>query len=204
MSAADALARVLGLPDTDRAAFAQAVNRLLADTFILRDYDRATYTLLRRYQEQATAVLDLLDWTLVHDGLGHIFQARNRHDANRRPLKRLESELLVLLCLTYLEQRSTIQLADTPLITLADLRQKYRTLLGDTKRLTQTGLRDALATLRRYRLIEAPDGRRFNPQDPDSRLLLLPTLRLALAVERLEEIGPLLDRYRGAPDEDEP
>ncbi len=194
------LARALDLKDEERPLFARCVNRLLGETFLARQFDRDDYYTLRRWEVAVRAYLDLTDWELIHDPVGHVFQAVNRHDSNRRALKRLESELLLVCCLAYLEGRAAVQLAATPMLSMADLRQKYLSLLGDTKRLTQTGLRDGLQTLRRYRLIDSADGRRLLPQNPDQGILLLPTLRLVLDVEGIEEVLELLERYRQAPD----
>ena len=199
------LDRLTSLPDEERRMLARCLNRLFGHTFILRRFDRDEYYFVRKYQEGVRAYLDLADWDLLHDDLNQVFQAVNRHDTNRRNLTRLESELLLVLCLSYLEQQAELRLAETPLITMADLRQKYLSLLGDTGRLTQTGLRDALQTLRRYRLIEPLNSRRWNPQNPDQGIQLLPTLRLTLDVERLEQVHERLAAYAaqaGAGDEE--
>ena len=197
------LSTLANLPDDERRLLARCLNRLLGHTFLLRRFDRDEYYFVRKYQEAIRAYLDLADWDLVHDDLNQVFQAVNRHDANRRTFNRLESELLLVLCLSYLERQAELRLTEAPIITMADLRQKYLNLLGNTGRLTQTGLRDALQALRRYRLVEPADGRRLNPQNPEQVVQLLPTLRLALDVERLEQVQERLAAYAQQPEGEE-
>ncbi len=201
---ADRLGALAALPEDERRTLSRCLNLLLGHTFILRRSDRDEYYFIRRYQEAIQSYLDLADWDLLHDDLNQVFQAVNRHDTNRRNLTRLESELLLVLCVSYLEQQAELRLTETPLITMADLRLKYLSLLGDSGRLTQTGLREALQTLRRYRLIDAVGGRRFNPQNPDQGIQLLPTLRLALDVEQIQQVQERLAAYARQPDGGEP
>jgi hypothetical protein len=118
-----ALLRALDLRDEEHREFAACLNHLLAETFLLRRFDAERYAFARRHQEALAAVLNLADWELIHDPAGQFYQALNRSESNRRPLKRLESELVLILCLSYLEQRATLRLADTPSLTMADLRQ---------------------------------------------------------------------------------
>src|SRR3954447_13417166 len=108
MSRSDDLARVLDVKAEDAPLFARCVNRLLGDTFVLREFDRDDYYFLRRYQEQVTAYLELAGWDLVHDPVGNVYGVVNRFGTNRRNLKRLESELLLVLALAYLEQRAQL------------------------------------------------------------------------------------------------
>lgn len=183
------------LRDDERRQLGRCLNLLLERTFVLQRYDKDAYYFIRKYQAAIQDYLNLADWELRHDDLHQIFQAVNRHDANRRDLTRLESELLLVLCLIYLEQSAELRLTEFPVLTLSELRTRYRALLGDARRLTPTGLRDALRVLRRYRLIDTVGGRDFTPQDPEQHIILLPTLRLALDFEQLLDAQQALTIY---------
>ena len=188
------LLKILNIQERDRVTFASYVNKFFADTFITHQLDSDEYFFIRKYQDQFTAYFSLADWELRHDELGRVFQIVNRHEQNRRALTQRESELLLLLCLTYEEKRQEVHLTDVPTMTIIDLKEKYKTVLNkDVKR---TPLGDSLNSLQNYKLIRSLDGRRFNPTDVDQIILLLPTLRLVLEIDRLEDVKKLLEEWQ--------
>jgi hypothetical protein len=195
------LLHTLGLKESEQETFGRCLNRLLGETFILREYDREDYYFIQRHREVISAYLNLAQWDLVQDPLGQIFQAINRQESNRRNLKRLETELLLLFCICYLEQRSELSLAKLPSLTIADIYPRYQSLFGDINRLSRTRLREALNTLRRFRLITTPDSRQLTPRNPEQRFLLLPTLLMVLDMDKLDDIRQLLQTYT-QPDEE--
>ena len=197
-----ALDTLLSIQENERRLLAKCLNQLFDETFILRRSDAEAYYFIRKYQDVVRNYLDLMDWDLIHDDLHQIFQAVNRHGANRRSLNRLESELLLILCISYLEQEAELQLAELPSLTFGELYQKYRALLGETGRLRKTYVYAALRTFQRYHLIAPPEGRSLRSQDPDQPFVLLPTLRLVIDAERLEDAGALLEKYRADQEED--
>ncbi len=187
------LIKALNLKEDERMAFGRCINRLLAETFIIRKFeaDKDDYYFIRKYLDQFTAFFDLMDWDLRHDELGAIFQIVNRHRDNLRSLTLRESELLLLLCLTYEEQRALLSLTDFPIIKISDLRQKYEQFLGE--QIGNTPLADGLNNLRRYKLIKPLDGRTFDPKsNPEQDIQLLPTLHMVLNVEGLEQVQQML------------
>lgn len=191
----------LGIKESEQEVFAHCLNRLLGETFILREYDREDYYFIQRHREIISVYLNLIQWELVQDPLGQVFQAINRQESNRRNLKRLETELLLLFCICYLEQRSELSLAKLPSLTIADIYPRYQTLFGDINRLSRTSLREALNTLRRFRLIATLDNRQLTSQNPEQRFLLLPTLLMVLDVDKLDDIRQLLQIYTQSDDD---
>lgn len=188
------LLNVLNIQEKDRVPFATYVNKFFAETFITYQFERDEYYFIRKYQDQFTAYFSLADWELRHDELGRVFQIVNRHNQNRRALTQRESELLLLLCLTYEEKRQDVHLTETPTMTIADLKEKYKVVLNkDVKR---TPLGDSLNSLQTYKLIRSVDGRRFKPTEADQTILLLPTLRLVLEIDKLEDVYKLLTEWQ--------
>jgi hypothetical protein len=72
--------------------------------------------------------------------------------------------------------------------------------VGETGRLSVTNLREALRTLRRYRLIEPVGGGPPTPQNPAQTLLLLPTLPRLLDADQVEALHARLEKYRHTPE----
>ena len=197
LTSRDELCNAFGLDSAQALVFSRIVNRLLADTFILYDLDHDEYHFLRQHEKSVRLYLDLMDWDLRHDEVNRVYQVINRHGDNRRSLKLLESEFLVVLTLAYLEkQQAGGSLARWPGMTLDELRQKYISVIGKTDRLLTTHVREALNTLRRYRLIEPVGGKAINPQNTQQVIQLLPTLRMALNVEKLGDAEQVVRRYR--------
>jgi hypothetical protein len=102
----NSLLQILGLRESEQELFARCLNRLFGETFILREYDREDYYFIQRHQEAIAGYLSLAQWDLVQDPLGQVFQAINRQESNRRNLKRLETELLLMFCICYLRYQS--------------------------------------------------------------------------------------------------
>ncbi len=188
------LIKILKIKEEHRVTFGRYVNRLLAETFIVRKIERDDYLFIHSYQDQFMAFFDLMDWDLRHDELEGIFQVINRHRDNLRNLTLRESELLLLLCLMYEEGRSSILATELPIIKISDLRQKYLQLLGEE--ISNTPLADGLNNFRRYKLIKPWEERVFDPKNPEQLIQLLPTLHMVLRVEGIEEVKKLLEIYQ--------
>lgn len=107
-----------------------------------------------------------------------------------------------MLCISFLEQSAELRLTELPVLRVGEVYEKYRALLGETGRLGRTVGREALRTLARCRLIAPAEGKRLRLQDLDQQLTLLPTLRLAIDVERLDQATALLERYIAEPEVD--
>lgn len=196
----EALFRQLGIRESEQETFARCLNRLLGETFIVREFDREDYYFIQRHREAIKTYLNAAQWDLLEDPLERAFQAINRQGRNRRNLKRLETELILMFAISYLEQSRELSLTRLPVFTMADIYPRYQSLFGTETRLTRTPLEEALNTLRRYRLIVAPDGKQLLPTNADQKFLLLPTLLMVLEVEKLEEITVLLQKYTVAED----
>lgn len=62
------------LNEQERQMLARCINRLLDETFILRQFERDEYYFVRRHQDALRAYLELADWELVHDDLNKSFR----------------------------------------------------------------------------------------------------------------------------------
>jgi hypothetical protein len=192
----DEVRKALDLDENELRSFSRVINRLLANTFLIYEFDHDEYYFLYHHERAARLYLDMMDWDLRHNEIDRVYQAVNRYGDNRRQLRLLESEFLAVLCLAYMErQEAGRSLARWPGITLDELRQKYITVVGKTDRLLPTNVRDALNTLRRYRLIEPIDGRALKPENTGQVIQLLPTLRMALNVDKLTDAEQLVKKY---------
>lgn len=196
------------IPERDYEKLVRATNLLLAHTFLVRDiYDRQQqrlrtnehYNTAERYLDYLRAWFDMAGWDLHRDtGLG-IINITNRFGYNRMRIDKNATVFLLALRLIFEEQREKLSLRKEVTTTVRELTDKLMTLGVIERRLPDRALRDGLNFLRSFNIIERLDG---PVTDLDTKLLIYPTILLAIPNERISRLSEML-KSSGDDDQDE-
>jgi hypothetical protein len=173
---------------------------LLGQTFLHQDVeaDKDDYYFVHRHQGAIESVLALAGFRLTHDEYHRIFQAISEHGYCRARYRLDESLLIVVLRKLYEERLEHLSLATDPVVTVAEVREEYRTITGRERDLGIVQYETLLRRLRALGLVETVDGRAIDVRDGEARLRLRGSVRLILPVQSADEMEAWVRKYRRA------
>jgi hypothetical protein len=194
----DSFLAAAGLPEKARSDFPRVVNRLLGQSFVYQDVeaDKEDYYFIHRYQPAFEAALGLAGFQLRHDDYHRIFQVTSQFGYARAHYHLDESLMIVVLRKLYEERVEHLSLAADPVVTVAEIREEYRTITGRERDLGIVQYETLLRRLRALGLVDTVDGRAIDVRDGDSRLRLRGSVRLILPVQTADEMEAWLRKYR--------
>jgi hypothetical protein len=186
------------LPEKARREIPRVLNRLLGQTFLYQDQesDKDDYYLVHRHRAVLATLLAVSGFTLLHDDYHRIFQAVSDYGYCRQRYKLDESLMIVVLRKLYEEQAERLSLATDPVVTVAEVREEYRTITGKERDLGVVRYEAILRRLRRLGLIEPLDGRSLDVRDSEARLRLRGSVKMILPVQTAEEMEAWLRKYQ--------
>ena len=125
----------------------------------------------------------------------------NPAGTGRIHLKKIESMILLIIRLLYIEERKKVSQTGEVVVIVDQIIDKYNMLKMQNK-LDKTTMRNVMGLFRRYHLIFNLDSDMSNP---DTRVIIYPSILLAVANANLEEMYQAakdkLDKYtRGGED----
>ncbi len=202
---ADAFLAAADLPEKVWGDFPRVVNRLLGQSFVYQDVeaDKEDYYFIHRYQPAFEAALGLAGFQLRHDDYHRIFQVTSKYGYARAHYRLDESLMIVVLRKLYEERVEHLSLAADPVVTVAEVREEYRTITGRERDLGIGQYETLLRRLRALGLVDTVDGRAIDVRDGDARLRLRGSVRLILPVQSADEMEAWLRKYRPAVGGDE-
>lgn len=173
------------LVNVPKEKFRQNANKLLNECFILKNCadTKNCYYFILREKELFRAFFDLLGYDLsIHEEYG-VIALNNQFGTGRMRLRLLDSIILLLLRLLYLEKSKELSQTDQIVIPVDDLYTRYNDLKRD--RLKPWEIRGTLGLLKRYHIISNLDADMGNP---GTRLIIYPSVILALDYIELNAI----------------
>jgi hypothetical protein len=192
------LLRYRKLSDTDRELFRIALNTLLTESFLLRSLDShaRTYKFAAGNTEILDAYLELAGWGVRKDeNLGVI--AFDGPASARLQLKKDESILLLVLRIVYEEKSGELTLHGQRTIRQQEIQDRLKTVADLSYRKTRF-----LALLRRFqalRLIQVHGAE----EDPETTVILLPSIPFVLDGVSVEEVAARIEAYRSPTEDDD-
>ncbi len=179
--------QILHESPAQKEKFRIAAHRLLNSCFLLKKKDetRADYIFVIQHRESFREYFDLLGYRIeINESFGLVALV-STYGTGRLRLKKIESILLLLLRLLFIEKSKQLRLSDEVVVLTEELQEKYALLKIEAKMtLDKTVTRDSLRLLKRYHLVDWPDR---DPAQPDARIKIYPSILFAVPNERINE-----------------
>ena len=191
------------LENVPKDKFKATANKLLNECFIIKkNKDTASeYNFILNYRDYFVSLFDVLGYELVIQEDQGVIGINNPAGTGRIHLKKVESMLLLILRLLYIEERKKVSQTGDVIVIIDQVCDKYNMLKMQNK-LDKTTLRNSMGLFRRYHLIQNLDPDMSNP---DTRVIIYPSILLAVANTSLDDLyqsaKDKLDKYgRGGED----
>ena len=180
------------LENVPKDKFRATANKLLNECFILKKNKDtiSDYNFILNYRDYYISLFDVLGYELVIQEDQGVIGINNPAGTGRIHLKKIESMLLLILRLLYIEERKKISQTGDVVVIVDQVYDKYNMLKMQNK-LDKTTLRNSMGLFRRYHLIQNLDADMSNP---DTRVIIYPSILLAVANTSLD------DMYQAAKD----
>ncbi len=194
------------LENVPKDKFKATANKLLNECFIIRkNKDTVSeYNFILNYRDYFISLLEVLGYELVIQEEYGVIGINNPAGTGRIHLKKIESMLLLILRLLYIEERKKISQTGDVIVIVDQVYDKYNMLKMQNK-LDKTTLRNSMGLFRRYHLIQNLDSDMSNP---DTRVIIYPSILLAVSNIGLDSMyqsaKDKLDKYaRGGEDRED-
>lgn len=186
------------LPDKVKKEIPRVMNRLLGGTFLYQEDegDKEDYYLVYRHRQVFETLLALSGFMLLHDDYHRIFQVISDWSYSRHRFKLDITLLIAVLRKLYEEQAERLSLAASPVVTVGEVREEYRTITGKERDLGITQYEEILRQLKRWGLVEPLNGRTLDPRDSECRMRLRGSVRMILPIQAADEMEAWLQKYQ--------
>ncbi len=191
------------LENVPKDKFKATANKLLNECFIIKkNKDTVSeYNFILNYRDYFISLFDVLGYELVIQEDQGVIGINNPAGTGRIHLKKIESMLLLILRLLYIEERKKVSQTGDVIVIVDQVYDKYNMLKMQNK-LDKTTLRNSMGLFRRYHLIQNLDSDMSNP---DTRVIIYPSILLAVSNTSLDDLyqsaKDKLDKYgRGGED----
>ena len=185
--------------------FRAATNKLLNECFILKKSKdtSADYLFILNNRDAFHSFFDLLGYELnIVEEYG-VISLNNPAGTGRIHLKKVESILLLILRLLYIEKLKQLSQVEDVIIVADEIYDKYN-MLKLSNRLDKTTMRNSLGLFKRYHLISNLDADMSNP---DTRIKVWPSILFAVTTESLDVLygaaKEKLEKYAAGGDSDD-
>ena len=194
----DPLLSSAGLTEKARRDVPRVINRLLGQTFLYQDVDgdKDDYYFIHRHRQVFESLLHLTGFNLLHDDYHRIFQAVSEYSYSRARYPLDQTLMILVLRKLYDEKVERLSLANDPVVTIAEVREEYRTITGKERTLGVSQYKDLLTRLRSMGLVDTLDGRIIDVRNGDARLRLRGSVRMILPIQTVDEMEAWVRRYR--------
>lgn len=168
--------------------FRLAANKLLNHCFVLKKKEdtRSDYLFIVQHKDLFAQYFDLLGYRVEINETQGVAGLVNLQGTGRLRLKKIESILLLILRLLYVEKRKELSLTEEVIIMSNELQQKYSLLKFESRpTLDKSTLRDTLKLFRRFNLITLIDR---DVTLSDARILIYPSILFAVPNDHINQL----------------
>lgn len=168
--------------------FRTAANKLLNTCFIVkkREENRNDYVFILQHRDMFREYFDLLGYQIEINETQGVIALVNYCGSGRLRLKKMESILLLIIRLLYIEKRKELSLVEDVIVLTDEIQQKFNMLQINAKNnLDKTTLRDTIRLFRRFNLL-APIDREVTASD--ARIKIYPSILFAIPNDNLNSL----------------
>jgi len=174
------------LGDVSKEKFRQVINRLLNECYILKRAKETAsdYRFIKENAEVFEGILDLLGYELIIRDDQGVITINNPAGTGRLHLSKLESILLLILRLLYIEKMKELSQVQEVIVTVEDIYEKVNML--KIPRVRRDLMTNALRSFKRVNIIQNLD--RLDKGDMAARIQIYPSVLLAVTANSLDEV----------------
>jgi hypothetical protein len=193
-----------------REKFKGAANKLLNHCFIVKKIEetRNDYFFILQNKAYFEEYFDLLGYGLKINEDSGVIGLASYSGTGRLRLKKMESILLLILRLLYIERKNELSLNEEVVVLAEAIHEKYGMLKIDTRPvIDKTSLKEAFRIFKRYNLVATIDS---DITRSEARIKIHPSILFAVSSDNINElhdrISDRLDQYAkgvGRGDDDE-
>ena len=168
--------------------FRASANKLLNSCFVIKKKEdtRNDYIFILQNKEMFVEYFDLLGYKIVINENQGVVALININGTGRLRLKKIESIILLILRLLYIEKSKELSLTDEVVVLTDEIHQKYNMLKIEAKaNLDKTTLREAFRLFKRYNIITIIDR---DVTMSDARIKIYPSVLFAIPNDNLNSI----------------
>lgn len=169
--------------------FRIAANKLLNKCFIIKKKEdtRSDYVFILQHKALFDEYFDLLGYKIEINETHGVVALNNIEGTGRLRLKKIESIILLIIRLLYIEKRKELSLNDQVVILSDDIHEKYKMLKIEAKsNIDKTAFRGAISLLKRYNIISNMDT---DIMRSDARIIIYPSILFAVPNDNLTKIS---------------
>ncbi len=185
------------MQNIDIEKYKKCANKLLNHCYIVKKKpdSREDYIFIIQNKKYFEEQFELLGYELLIDESNGVIGISNVYGTGRLRLKKIESIILLLIRLLYLEKKMQISLNDEVVILTSELQDKYSLLSIQGKpNIDKTALREAIRIFKRYNLILTLDS---DVTKPDCRIIVYPSIFFALDTNSIDKLYERLEEKIG-------
>lgn len=188
--------------ENQRERFRIVSNKLLNHCFLIKKKEdsKSDYFFLMQNVSKFRDFFDLIGYDIVIDSNQCVIGLKNRYGTGRYQFSKIESIVLLILRLLFLEKKDDLSsLSDDVIVTMEEINEKYNAIdVKGKSTLDKVTERNVMALFKRMNLILNLD-RDFNQSE--CRIMIFPSILMAVPVEKIsecyEEINGKLAEYKG-------
>lgn len=179
--------------------FRIAANKLLNNCFIIKKKEdtRNDYIFIIQNKDLFIEYFDLLGYSIEINEMQGVVALTSQNGTGRLRLKKIESIILLILRLLYIEKRKELSLNEDVVVLTDEIHQKYNMLKIEVKsNLDKTTLRDTIRLFKRYNILSNIDS---DITMSDARIRIYPSVLFAVPNDNLtgmyNAINEKLNKY---------
>lgn len=187
------------LNETNKKTFSRIVNKLIKETFIVKEKesDKSDYLHVLENKALFISYFELSDYELILDRFNDLCYIKTTENRNRVRLNKFTTCLVLIFRQFYYIKRREITTDNQVIVQLEDIIEKVRTskVFKDDKKIN--AYKEALPLLRNYKLIDYKSSI-INEGLP---IRILPSIQVVVPQDKLEEINTRLCAMKNMSDE---
>lgn len=174
------------LKDTEKVVFSKVVNKLLGETFLVKEKteDKDDFYFFCENLALFTNYFAIIDYEVVYDKYNNVCYIRKQENKYREKLTKFDTALILILRQLYYLKRREASSDGKAVVQLEEVIEKIKSskIFSDDKKVNS--YKDSLIKLRKYKVID------FSATNITEELIIciLPTIQIIIQQDNLDEI----------------